>query len=304
VVKIYSFIVAEKVNFPIAFMCRFFDIGRQSYYDWEKAQSVPSARRLFEDDIVAVMQEIHQESDETYGSPRMTPALRNRGFCVNHKRVERLMRQHGMAGYVPRSKIRTTIPADDINNLPDLVKRDFVKPAPDLAWCGDITYVRTGEGWLYLATVLDLGSRRLLGYSMADNIRTELIEKAIRAAVKTRGKPKMDNVIFHSDRGSQYTSGDFKKTCITLGVVRSVGRKATCYDNAVAESFFASLKKEFVHRRKFATRAEARVAIFEWIERWYNNKRLHSTLGYKTPVDWEQSHAQSKQHDVELDITA
>lgn len=291
-VKIYSFIRAEKANFPIAFMCRYFNVGRQSYYDWIDSQKSPSPRKVEEDHIVVTMLQIHKVSNGTYGSPRMTYYLRKQGFCINHKRVERLMAKNNIVGHVPRAKVRTTIAADDADALPDRLNRDFVKPAPDLGWCGDITYIRTGEGWLYLSTVLDLGSRRLLGYSMADNMRTKLIQDALKAAVKTRGVAKMHGVIFHSDRGSQYTSADFKETCNTLGVERSVGRTGVCWDNAVAESFFATLKKELVHRTTFATRAEARRAIFNWIECWYNNQRLHSTLNYKSPIEWEQTYAQ------------
>jgi transposase InsO family protein len=238
--------------------------------------------------LVALMREIHAESDSTYGQPRMTPALWHRGYCVNHKRVERLMREHGIRGHVPKRRVVTTVQAEDADNVTDLVNRDFVKPKPDIAWCGDISYIRTWEGWLYLATVIDLGSRRVIGYAMADHMRTELIEDALKMAVKTRGLNRMDNVIFHSDKGSQYTSADFAKTCALLGILRSVGRKATCYDNAVAESFFATLKKELVYRRIFMTRAQGRRQIFEWIEGWYNTRRLHSTLGYLSPIAWEQ----------------
>jgi transposase InsO family protein len=288
--KIYSFIAAEKTNFPITFMCRHFDVSTSSYYDWCNSAETRARKAEEEAQLIREMRKVHDESGGTYGSPRMEPALRDLGYCVNHKRVETLMQEHGIVGYTPRRKIRTTIPASDVETMPDLVKRDFDKPAPDVGWCGDITYIPTGEGWLYLATVIDLGSRRVLGFSMEDHMRTSLVEAALHSAVGTRGAETMNDVIFHSDRGSQYTSADFEATCEKLGVTRSVGRTGVCWDNAVAESFFATLKKEFVSRRKFATREQARVAIFGYIETWYNARRLHSTIGYMAPVKWEQQH--------------
>jgi len=288
-VKIYSFVAAEKANFPITFMCSHFEVSTQAFYDWHaKLSAGPSAIELEEQRVVAEMRKIHNDSAGTYGQPRMTSTLRMLGFCINHKRVERLMQKHQIKGHVPKTKVITTIPAVDAHSVTDLVKRDFKKEAADLAWCGDISYIRTWEGWLYLATVIDLGSRRVIGYAMADHMRTELIEDAIAMAVKTRGRIKMPKVPFHSDRGSQYQSDDFAKKCKELGLLRSVGRVATCYDNAVAESFFATLKKELVYRRTFRTRAQARTEIFAWIEGWYNTRRLHSTLGYLTPIAWEQ----------------
>jgi len=289
--KIYSFIAAEKTNFPITFMCRYFCVSSSCYYDWCKGAQAREHRAAAQAHLVEQMRKIHTESNGTYGSPRMEPALRSLGYCVNHKRVEALMRDHDIVGYVPRRKVRTTIPASDAQTLPDLVKRDFDKPAPDIAWCGDITYIPTDEGWLYLATVIDLGSRRVLGISMEDHMRTSLVQAALRSAVGTRGTEIMDEAIFHSDRGSQYTSADFEATCTVLGITRSVGRTGVCWDNACAESFFATLKKELVSRRKFATREQARIAIFGYIETWYNNRRLHSTLGYKSPIEWEQQHS-------------
>lgn len=292
----YSFIAAEKATFPITFMCERFSISPQAFYDWRaKVAAGPTTAQFDEERLVARMRTIHDQSNGTYGEPRMTHALREAGFGDNHKRIERLMRKHEIVGHVPKRKVITTIPAVDKDSVTDKVKRDFVKRAVDIAWCGDISYIRTREGWLYLATVIDLGSRRVIGYSMANHMRTELIEKALTMAVKTRGVNKMRGVIFHHDNGSQYTSADFAATTILLGVTRSVGRVATCFDNAVAESFFATLKKELVHRRSFATRSQARQEIFEWIEGWYNTRRLHSTLGYLTPLAWEQHQTRSAQ---------
>lgn len=287
--KIYRFIDAKKANFPIRFMCSHLGVGTSSYYDWLKAQAAgPTPADREEAALVNTIKQIHADSDATYGSPRMTPALARAGYCVNHKRVERLMALHGIVGIRPRRRVRTTVPAVDAKPYADLVCRDFLKAFPDAAWCGDITYIRTWEGWLYLATVMDLGSRRIIGYSMTDHLRTSLVNDALSAAVQSRGG--VEDVIFHSDRGCQYTSEDFQRLCGDSGVHFSVGRTGICWDNAAAESFFATLKCELVYRRVFRTRSEARREIFRWIEGWYNRRRLHSTLGYMTPMEWEQQH--------------
>ena len=292
--KIYSFMFAEKANFSIWFMCSHFDVSRSAFYDWVARRDSLSSKAAEEQRVVEVIAAIHAESDGTYGEPRITPELRNRGFCVNHKRVERLMKKHQLRGCAPKKSIVTTIPAIDADSVTDLVKRVFNNDEIDISWCGDISYIRTWEGWLYLATVIDLGSRRVIGYAMAGHMETSLIEDALEMAVKTRGGAKMQQVPFHSDRGSQYTSRDFAKTTKELGVIRSIGRVATCFDNAVAESFFATLKKELVYRRTFTTRAQARSEIFGWIEGWYNSRRLHSTLGYLSPMQWEENKRQTK----------
>ena len=238
------------------------------------------------------MRDIEAEFDGTYGEPRMIPELRDRGFEVNHKRVERLMRVNNIVGVHKPAKIRTTIPAEDNPPMPDLIGRRFAPGAPDVAWVGDITYIATGEGWLYLASVLDLGSRRWLGYSMADHMRTELVADALEMAVATRGG-HVNGCIFHGDRGSQYMSGDYRKLVVGHGMVQSVGRTGVCWDNSVAESARSSLKRELVHRYRFNTRAEARRAIFAWINR-YNSRRRHSTLGYIAPIAWEQTYNPTK----------
>jgi transposase InsO family protein len=209
---------------------------------------------------------------------------------VNHKRIERLMRVHGIVGVHKPAKVRTTIPAEDAPPLPDLVGRRFDPGAPDVAWCGDITYIPTGEGWLYLASVLDLGSRRFLGYSMANHMRTELVADALRMAAGARSNVT-DGIVFHGDRGSQYLSGDYRDLVAELGMVQSVGRTGVCWDNSVAEAAWSSLKRELVHRYRFPDRATARRAIFAWINR-YNTRRRHSSLGYIPPVEWENHYRQ------------
>jgi putative transposase len=288
----YRWVAARKAEgFPITMACAVADVSRQAFHDWRaRSEAGPTARELAEAELVAVMREIHAESDATYGEPRMTEELAQRGRVVNHKRVRRLMRHHGIVGVHKPAKVRTTIPAEAHPPVADLVGRRFAPAAPDVVWCGDITYVPTGEGWLYVASVLDLGSRRLLGYSMAEHMRTSLVTDALEMAAAARGG-ETTGIIFHGDRGSQYMSGDYRQLITDLDMVQSVGRTGVCWDNAVAESFWSSLKREVVHRYRFATRAEARRAIFAWINR-YNHRRLHSSLGYLPPVAWEQRYRQ------------
>lgn len=288
--SLYRFVLDQEAEFPIGVLCRVCEVSRAAYHQWKQNHAAgPTEAELEEAYLVNTIWNIHTESDSTYGSLRITPALRRLGYCTNHKRVERLMRQNGIVGCVPRRSVRTTVQADEHKPLVDLVQRDFLKAHPDIAWCGDITYIRTWEGWLYLATVMDLSSRKIIGYSMTDHLRTSLVNDALDAALKNR-YGSTDGVIFHSDRGCQYTSEEFQRLCGDSGIRFSVGRTGICWDNAVAESFFATLKKELVHRRTFHTRAQARTEIFRWIESWYNTRRLHSTLGYMPPIEWEHQH--------------
>jgi putative transposase len=290
----YWWVAARKAEgFPITMACVVAGVSRQAFHDWRQRITVgPTAAQVAEVELVGVMRAIHTESDATYGEPRMTEELARRGRPVNHKRVRRLMRLHGIVGVFKRAKVRTTIPAEENPPIPDLVGRRFAPAAPDVVWCGDITYVATGEGWLYVASVLDLGSRRLLGYSMADHMRTELVADALAMAAATRGG-HTGGIIFHGDRGSQYMSGEYQRLIARLEMVQSVGRTGVCFDNAVAESFWSSLKRELVHRYRFEDRASARRAIFGWINR-YNQHRLHSSLGYVPPIEWEQLYRQHR----------
>lgn len=288
----YRWVLARKAEgFPITMACRVAEVSRQAFYDWRlRVAGGPTAAEQAEDELVAVMREIHDEFDETYGEPRMTVELANQGVVVNHKRVARLMRTHGIVGVHKPAKVRTTIPAEHNPPLPDLIGRRFDPGMADVAWVSDITYIRTGQGWLYLATVLDLGSRRLLGYSMATHMRTSLITDALEMAAGVRGGLTA-GIIFHSDRGSQYMSREFAEAITGRQMVQSVGRTGVCWDNSVAESFFSSLKRELVSRYRFEDRSGARRAIFAWINR-YNARRLHSTLGYLPPIEWENTYHQ------------
>lgn len=277
-------------GFPVAVACAVAGISTSAYYQFI-GQEGPSDRDFDDALLINTMIDIHRASDGTYGVPRMTRELADRGVAVNRKRVERLMRENGLVGVHKRKKVRTTIPAEDNPPVPDLVGRRFDPGAPDVAWASDITYIRTGEGWLFLASVLDLGSRYLLGYSMADHMRTELVSAALDMAVAARGG-NVAGVIAHADRGSQYMSGDYRCKIADLGMKQSAGRTGICWDNAVAEAFWATLKRELIDRYRFATRAQARRAIFAWIN-YYNRHRLHSSLDYRTPQSWETRYRRS-----------
>jgi putative transposase len=286
----------KAAGFPVSAACEAAGVSTSGYYDWcEREAAGPTERHLAEAALVALMRDLFDEADGNYGVPRMYKALRKAGLVVNRKRVTRLMRRHGMAGRFRRRTCRTTFPGPDGYQIPDLVGRRFVPGRPDVAWCQDITYIPTREGWLYLASVIDLGSRRLLGYSMAQHMRTELVLDALKMAVAARGGDKtVAGVTAHADRGSQYTSNDYIDYCQDANrqMRPSVGRTGVCWDNAVAESFWESLKRECLQGRVFATRAEARRAIFKWIN-WYNTTRLHSTLNDVPPLEWEQQYRQA-----------
>ena len=289
----YACVADQKAaGFPVTTACEVAGVSTSAFYDWAaRSTAEPTERAVAEAELVELMREIFDASDGNYGVPRMHRELRRGGMAINVKRVRRLMRLHGMAGRFRRRRRRTTFPGPDGYQIPDLVQRGFAPGAPDVAWCQDITYVPTGEGWLYLASVLDLGSRRMLGYSMAEHMRTELVLDALAMAVAARGGT-VAGVIGHADRGSQYTSNDYLDYCHAQQIRPSVGRTGVCWDNAVAESFWESLKRECLQGRVFATRAEARRAIFRWIN-WYNSKRLHSSLDHTPPLEWEQQYRQA-----------
>ena len=289
----YACVADQKAaGFPVTMACEIADVSTSGFYDWCTRESAePTEREVAEAELVALIREIFDATEGNYGVPRIHRELRNAGIVVNKKRVRRLMRLHAMAGRCIRRRCRTTIPGPDGYTIPDLVGRAFAPGRPDRAWCQDITYIATGEGWLYLASVIDIGSRRLLGYSMADHMRTELVTCALDMAIAARGG-NAAGVIAHADRGSQYTSNDYLDHCQQHQLRPSVGRTGVCWDNSVAESFWASLKRECLQGRVFATRAEARRKIFTWIN-WYNSKRLHSSLDHTPPTHWEQQYRQA-----------
>jgi putative transposase len=282
----------KAAGFPVTKACEVAGVSTSGFYDWcNRTAAEPTAREIAEAELVALIREIFDVAEGNYGVPRIHRELRDGGVVVNIKRVRRLMRLHGMAGRCIRRRCRTTFPGPDGYTIPDLVGRAFTPGRPDWAWCQDITYIATGEGWLYLASVIDIGSRRMLGYSMADHMRTELVIDALDMAIAARGGD-VAGVIAHADRGSQYTSNDYLDHCQRHQLRPSVGRTGVCWDNSVAESFWASLKRECLQGRLFATRAEARRKIFTWIN-WYNSKRLHSSLDHTPPTRWEQNYRQA-----------
>jgi transposase InsO family protein len=285
----YRCVDAQKAaGFPVAAACKAAGVARSAYYAWTtRAAQGPSQRRREEARLVAEVRRIHAGSGGTYGAPRVHAELTRRGWSANHKRVERLMRAHGIVGHRPRRRRSLTKVDTATAPAPDLLGRLFDPDQPDVAWCGDVTYVPTDEGWLYLASVIDLASRHLLGYSMGTHHDAALACDALDAAVATRGQHRMPDTIFHTDRGAEYASAACIDACARLGLRRSMGRTGSCLDNAVAEAWFASLKVELVDRAHYRTRAEARAAIFRWIA-WYNRYRLHSARGYLPPIEWEQ----------------
>ncbi|MFB6620668.1 IS3 family transposase [Streptomyces sp. NPDC056367] len=280
------FIEAEKTaGHNVKRTCELLKVSRTAYY--ARRNGTPGSRSVRDAELTEYITAVHQRSRGTYGAPRVHAVLKREGTGCGRRRVARLMRQAGLTGRHRRRRHRTTIPDPHAMTRPDLVLRDF-QPDPaaiDTRWCGDITYIATDEGWLYLATVIDIASRRVVGWATADHLRTELVADALTAACRTR-RPASP-VIFHSDRGCQYTSSELAALATDFGIRLSVGRTGQCWDNALAESFFSTLKNELGDTHPWPTRAAARTAIFEWIESWYNLHRLHSSLGYRSPAEYE-----------------
>lgn len=274
---------AHQADHPVSLMCRVLGVSRSGYYAWRGRP--PSARDLADADLADRVRAVHERSRGTYGAPRVHAELAEEGRHVGRKRVARLMRRERLRG-VCRRGFRTTTRRDPASRAaPDLVRRDFTADGPDQLWVADITYVRTWVGFLYLAVVIDAWSRRVVGWSMLNSLHTRIVTEALEMAVRQR---QPSGVVHHSDQGSQYTSVDFGRRCEAAGVRPSTGSVGDCYDNAMAESFFASLETELLLRESFPTRAAARLAIFEYIEGFYNPHRRHSGLGYRSPIDYER----------------
>ena len=282
--KCFRFIAAEKAQYPISQLCRALGVSRSGFHAWERR--APSDRDLADAWLSRRIVEIHAESRQTYGVRRVHAALAHRGVHVGRKRVERLMRLRGLSGLVPKRYRRTTIRVPGVRVADDLVDRNFLVAAPNQLWCADIKYVRTWQGWLYLGAVMDLYSRRIVGWSMRPDLETELVVDALEMAIGRR-QPK-PGLVHHSDQGSQYVSLRFGERCREIGIHRSMGSKGDCFDNAVAESFFATLEKDLLRRNSFANRQDACTAVFDYIEAFYNPIRLHSTLGYRSPIEYEK----------------
>ena len=282
--KVFGFVLARKAEDSIALMCRVLEVSRSGYHAW--ATRSPSARAVQDARLTARIRELHDQRRKVYGSPRIWADLvLDDGERIGRKRVERLMRQAGLSGLITKKYKATTIRVPGVRVAQDLLDRDFAARAPNRCWVADITYLRTWEGWLYLVAVQDLYSRRIVGWSMADHMRTELVSDALQMALARR-RPQA-GLIWHSDQGSQFVSLAFGQQARAAGIAQSMGSKGDCFDNAVAESFFATLKKELIHRRSWPTRAELRTEVFDYIEVFYNRERRHSTLGQRSPVDYE-----------------
>jgi len=264
-------------------------VSRSGFYAW--AERPMCRRRRVDLMLTGKIAAIHRRSRDTYGSPNIHAELADdHGIRVGRKRVARLMRAAGLRGATLRRYLVTTQADPKAERPIDLVEREFYAMAPDRLWVADITYVPTWSGFLYLAMVLDVYSRKIVGWAMDTNLKTELILEALEMAVTQR---QPSGVIHHSDRGCQYTSYAFGKRCREAGVMPSMGSVGDAYDNAMAESFFATLERELLNRRRFRSQAEARMAVFEWIEGWYNPHRRHSALGYRSPVNYERAHERS-----------
>lgn len=285
--SLFRFVDAEKARFPVSMLCRIVGVSKSGYYAW-KARP-PSKRSREDAALTEKIREVHEGSRKTYGYPRVHEELRALGVRCGRRRVARLMRRAGLRGCMRGSKRRTTRRDPRATPAADLVNRSFAATAPDRLWTADITYVRTDEGFLHLAFVLDVYSRRIVGWSMAGHTRTELVVDALEMAVWRR-KPEA-GLVHHSDRGVQYTALSFGKRLEEAGIVPSMGKVGSALDNAISESFVATLKVELVHRRRFPTREAARSAIFEYLEAFYNRRRLHSSLGYMSPESYEDLEA-------------
>ena len=280
----YRFIAAEKANYPISLMSRVLGVNRTAYHRWEGR--APSQRALQDAFLTERIREIHRAARGVYGAPRIHAELRMaEGIRVSRKRVERLMREAGISGLVPKKRGRTTIRVPGVRVADDLVCRDFRPTGPNVLWVADITYLRSWEGWVYLAAIQDTFSRRIVGWAMAEHMKAELVTDALQMALARR-QPEA-GLIHHSDQGSQYVSLAFGQKARDAGIAVSMGSRGDCFDNAVAESFFATLKKELIRRRSWPNRRELQSAVFDYIESFYNRERRHSTLGYLSPREFE-----------------
>jgi len=266
-------------------------VCRGGFYAWRNREK--SSRQQQNETLTEQIKTVHQDSKETYGSPRIFAELKEAGVACSEKRIARLMRLHQIRAVRPKRFVVTT---DSDHKMPvaeNLLDRAFDTETPDTRWTADITYIWTSQGWLYLAVILDLFSRRIVGWAMDRNIDRSLVLSALNMAIA--GRDPGPDMLCHSDRGSQYASDDYQKRLKQVGIECSMSRRGNCWDNAPTESFFAGLKKEMVYRTHFATREEARSAIFSWIEIWYNRKRRHSALGYVSPEQFERSYQQRLQ---------
>jgi putative transposase len=277
----------EKANYPVSVLCRVLEVKTSTFYDWRARRYLPSARSMSDAELTTKIRAIHTMSRHSYGSPRVWAELRlGEGIRCSRKRVERLMRAAGIQGLHRRKFHGCTRRDPDATPSDDLVNRQFTVEGPDRLWVSDITEHATAEGKVYVAVVLDAWSRRVIGWSIADHIRAELVVDALQMATWRR-RPPAGQAIFHSDHGSQYTSWAFGRRLRGAGILGSMGSIGDAYDNAMAESFFSTLQRELLDQRRWATRRQLALAVFEWIEGWYNPRRRHSSIGNLSPIDYE-----------------
>lgn len=272
-------------TFSVGKMCQVFSISRSGYYDWLHRQTQKTKRQLEDESLSEHIRQIYYDNKRRYGVPRIYNALKQKEIHCGKNRVARLMKKEGLAAWRKKSFKRTTNSNHNHPVAPNLLNRDFNTSRPNQAWVSDITYIPTLQGWLYLATIIDLYSRKVVGWAMSERLGKEIVISAIKMAIKNR-RPST-GLIVHSDRGVQYASNEFQKILKRNKFRCSMSRKGNCWDNAPAESFFSSLKQELMYEDWFKTRQEARLAIFEFIEIYYNKKRMHSTLSYMTPEEYE-----------------
>jgi len=283
----FEWIEGRRSHYPLSVLCEMLGVTRAGYYAWaRRREKPPGPRAAWRAELAERVRSVHQESRRTYGSPRVYHELRARGVEACENTVAKVMKQEGIRSIVRRRfRVRTTDSAHGHAVAPNVLGRDFAAETPDRKWAADITYVATGEGWLYLAVVLDLCSRRVVGWAMADHLRAGLCTDALEMALERR-RPA-EGLLHHSDRGVQYACGDYRDLLRSQGIECSMSRRGDCYDNAVVESFFKTLKAELVYHERYATREQARRSVFEYLEVFYNRKRLHSSLGYQTPEQFE-----------------
>jgi putative transposase len=283
----YELVDSEKAAFPVTVLCEVVGVSRSAYYAWRR--SAPSAREQANERVLAEIRAIHVENEARYGSPRMLDELRGRGHEVGKHRVARLMRENGLWARIRRRFRHTTDSRHKLPIAPNLLGQRFTATAPNQAWVGDITYIWTAEGWAYLAVLLDLYSRRVVGWALRKSLNRELALAALQHALTCRRPPP--GLTHHTDRGSQYASHEYRGMLDEHRLRCSMSAAGNCYDNAVAESFFATLKKELVHGCAFETRTEAYDAISDYIENYYNAKRRHSAAGNQSPINFELAHS-------------
>lgn len=284
----YLFIDTQRVEnplWPIWLLCATLEVPESSYYDWNRNGRANHAARCAADEaMTARIREVHAESEGTYGAPRIKTELAEGGIIVSKRRIAALMAAGQIQGLSGREHSTTTTRRDRLAApFPDLVNRQFLVEEPNTLWYGDVTYIWVGNRFWYLATVIDAATKEVIGWRFADHMEASLVADALRAAVARRGSDAVGGVVFHSDRGSQYTSAEFGRVCALFGVRQSMGKTGICYDNAAAESFFATLKRELIHRHHWDNAGDLHSCLFEWIEAWYNRKRRHTSIGMQAP---------------------